>query len=72
MVTAQARGKIAAGSAEWIGDERLSTVDFVKQENEEFAFSVRNEMEWLNEHMAEVFNRTHLSVVALMRLLQPC
>lgn len=63
MATAHSRGKITAGSAEWVGDERISTLDFVKQETEEFAFSVRNEMDWLNEHMAEVFNRSQLSVL---------
>jgi hypothetical protein len=44
------------GSAQWVQNEREQAGDFVEQELEEFGYSVRNEMEWLNEHMAEIFS----------------
>lgn len=54
---AAARTKaLAIGSAEWVRDERQHSQDLVAQELEDFGFSVRNELEWLNEHMAEVFS----------------
>jgi len=54
---AAARAKAAnVGSAQWVQKEREQAGDFVEQELEEFGYSVRNEMEWLNEHMAEIFS----------------
>ncbi|EMD01146.1 hypothetical protein BAUCODRAFT_61455 [Baudoinia panamericana UAMH 10762] len=44
------------GSWQWIADEREQAAQFIEQDVEEFSFSVRNELEWLNEHMAEVFS----------------
>ena len=52
------------GSAEWIQSEREQAGQFVEQEAEEFSFSVRNELEWLNEHMAEIFSKNQVYVVA--------
>ncbi|KAF2020897.1 hypothetical protein BU24DRAFT_382905 [Aaosphaeria arxii CBS 175.79] len=53
---AAARSKAPAiGSAQWILDERHQSNDLVAQEAEDFGFTVRNELEWLNEHMAEIF-----------------
>ena len=43
------------GSAGWILEERHQSNDLVAQELEDFGFSVRNELEWLNEHMTDVF-----------------
>ncbi|KAF2706467.1 hypothetical protein K504DRAFT_459769 [Pleomassaria siparia CBS 279.74] len=45
----------AIGSADWILDERRQASDLVTQELEDFGFSVRNELEWLNEHMVDIF-----------------
>lgn len=54
---AAARAKAAnIGSTQWIQKEREQAGEFVEQELEEFGYSVRNEMEWLNEHMAEIFS----------------
>ncbi|KAH9864027.1 hypothetical protein J1614_009960 [Plenodomus biglobosus] len=51
-----ARSKaLAIGSAGWILEERHQSNDLVAQELEDFGFSVRNELEWLNEHMFDVF-----------------
>lgn len=49
------RSKVPAiGSAGWILEERHQSNDLVAQELEDFGFSVRNELEWLNEHMSDV------------------
>jgi hypothetical protein len=49
------RSKVPAiGSAGWILEERHQSNDLVSQELEDFGFSVRNELEWLNEHMADI------------------
>ena len=48
--------RVAVGSAAWIADERSTTLQMTKSEVEEFSFSARNELEWLNEHMAEIFS----------------
>jgi hypothetical protein len=50
------------GSSQWIQNERQQASDFIAQEVEEFGFSARNELEWLNEHMADVFSTTTMSV----------
>lgn len=56
------RNKVAVGSAPWILSEREQAAQFVEQEADEFSYSVRNEMEWLNEHMADIFSRPELNV----------
>ncbi|KAM0718440.1 hypothetical protein Q7P37_005510 [Cladosporium fusiforme] len=54
---ALSRTKAASvGSSQWIQKEKEQAGEFVEQEVEEFEYSVRNEMEWLNEHMAEIFS----------------
>jgi len=47
--------KLPIGSAPWIVSERRQANDLIGQEVEEFEYSVRNEMEWLNEHMHDIF-----------------
>ena len=46
------------GSSRWIRNEREQADEFVGQEVEEFNFSVRNELEWLNEHMSNIFTQS--------------
>ena len=48
------------GSKQWINDENDQVTQFCTQEAEDFAFSARNEVEWLNEHMAEVFSKSQV------------
>lgn len=60
MAAAHARKQAPAGSAQWVLDERRQVDDFVAQEVEEFQFSARNDVEWLNEHMADILTRSHL------------
>ena len=66
---AAARAKAAnIGSAQWVQKEREQGGEFVEQELEEFGYSVRNEMEWLNEHMAEIFSTNAMCVISPTRL----
>lgn len=54
------RAKVPVGSAQWFLGERRQANELVEQEVDEFVYSARNEMEWLNEHMAEVFTANQL------------
>jgi hypothetical protein len=50
--------KIAAvGSIAWVNNERTAIRKLEDQDEEDIAFAVRNDMEWLNEHMANIFER---------------
>jgi len=53
---------MAVGSAAWIAEERNSALTMAQSEIEEFSFAARNEMDWLNEHMAEVFSENQMCV----------
>nr|OQO23316.1 hypothetical protein B0A51_09451 [Rachicladosporium sp. CCFEE 5018] len=51
------RAKAAIGSAEWVKNERAQSDLFIEQDAEEFVYAVRNELEWLNEHMSDIFTK---------------
>lgn len=53
---------LPVGSAAWIAEERATAVDMTRVEIEEHSFSVRNDMDWLNEHMAEIFSENQMCV----------
>jgi len=57
MATMRANPRLQVGSAAWIAEERSSALQIAETEAEEFTFSARNEVEWLNEHMVEIFNK---------------
>ncbi|KAL4973085.1 hypothetical protein BDW66DRAFT_109748 [Aspergillus desertorum] len=61
MAAAGARAQKPVGSAAWISTEKENCTQLVNQEMEEIEFPVRYEMEWLNEHMAEVFSNNQLN-----------
>jgi hypothetical protein len=44
------------GSSQWIQTERDQAAEFVDAEVEEFSYAAQNEMDWLNEHMADIFS----------------
>ncbi|KAF4126735.1 Inner centromere protein, ARK binding region [Geosmithia morbida] len=48
--------RLQVGSAAWVAEERSSALQIAQAEVEEFSFSARNELEWLNEHMAGIFD----------------
>ncbi|EON69411.1 hypothetical protein W97_08671 [Coniosporium apollinis CBS 100218] len=64
---ASSRSKTQVGSAPWLLNERQQANELIEQEVEEFTYSVRNEMEWLNEHMAEIFTRNQLNVADIFK-----
>ena len=67
MTTVRSRAKLPVGSAQWIQDENDQVAQFCAQEAEDFAFSARNEVEWLNEHMAEIFNKSQVNVTDIFK-----
>ncbi|KAJ9667607.1 hypothetical protein H2201_002142 [Coniosporium apollinis] len=64
---ASLRSKTQVGAAPWLLNERQQANELIEQEVEEFTYSVRNEMEWLNEHMAEIFTRNQLNVADIFK-----
>lgn len=52
--------RLQVGSAAWIAQERKTALEIVESEAEEFTFSASNEIEWLNEHMAEIFSQNQV------------
>lgn len=61
-------GAQSIGSAAWIAAEKENVARLLEQEMEDVEFPVRHEMDWLNEHMAEIFSTNHLYAC----LLLPC
>ncbi|KAL4780312.1 hypothetical protein BJX76DRAFT_338348 [Aspergillus varians] len=61
MAAAGARAQKPVGSAAWISTEKENCTQLVDQEMEEIEFPVRYEMEWLNEHMADVFSNNQFN-----------
>jgi len=54
--------RLQVGSASWVAEERASALQIAETEAEEFSFSVRNDVDWLNEHMAEIFSKNQVYV----------
>lgn len=57
MAAAGARAQRPVGSAAWIVAEKENMAELVEQELEEVEYPVRHELDWLNEHMAEIFSK---------------
>lgn len=57
MAAAGARAQKPVGSAQWIAAEKENMTDLVEQEMEEVEYPVRHELDWLNEHMTEIFSK---------------
>lgn len=55
-----ARPQMTVGSASWIKAEKENVKHLLEQEKEELIYPAQHEMEWLNEHMAEIFSKSHL------------
>ena len=52
--------RLQVGSTPWIAEQRASALQIAEAEAEEFTFSARNELDWLNEHMAEIFDENQM------------
>ncbi|KAK3901023.1 hypothetical protein C8A05DRAFT_35308 [Staphylotrichum tortipilum] len=59
--------RLQVGSAAWVAEERDSALTIAQSEIDEFSFSARNEMDWLNEHMAEIFSENQMNVAELFK-----
>ena len=55
-----AKASTAVGSATWIASEKENMLQLLNQEKEEIIYPAQHEIDWLNEHMAEIFSRSHL------------
>ncbi|KAL4892773.1 hypothetical protein BDV59DRAFT_179727 [Aspergillus ambiguus] len=62
MAATGARARKPVGSAAWIATEKENFVQLVNQEMEEVEYPVRHEMDWLNEHMAEIFSSNQFNL----------
>ncbi|RFU30556.1 hypothetical protein B7463_g5798, partial [Scytalidium lignicola] len=67
MASVRGNPRVQVGSAGWISEERSSAFQIADAEAEEFTFSVRNELDWLNEHMAEIFSENQINVVQIFK-----
>lgn len=64
MANAAAK-KLPVGSSEWIQTERSLAGQYLEEAADDFGYSVRNELEWLNEHMKEIFSKDQVYVLFL-------
>ncbi|KAI4255061.1 MAG: hypothetical protein LQ352_002761 [Teloschistes flavicans] len=58
---------VPIGSVPWLDQEDQQIAQFSAQEAEDFAFSVRNELDFLNEHMAEIFSKNHVNITEVFK-----
>ncbi|KAI2469374.1 hypothetical protein F4781DRAFT_220849 [Annulohypoxylon bovei var. microspora] len=59
--------RLPVGSGPWISEERSSALQIVQNEVEEFSFSARNDFDWLNEHMADIFSENQINVAEIFK-----
>ena len=55
-----AKASTTVGSAAWIASEKENVLQLLNQEKEEIIYPAQHEIDWLNEHMAEIFSRNQL------------
>ena len=55
-----AKTQMAVGSMPWIQAEKENVMQLLDQEKEELVYPAQHEMEWLNEHMGEIFSKSQL------------
>lgn len=60
MTTTRPLANVPIGSSLWIQNENDQLSQFLSQEAEDFGFAARNEVEWLNEHMADIFTKNQV------------
>ncbi|CAJ2513620.1 Uu.00g017390.m01.CDS01 [Anthostomella pinea] len=59
--------RLQVGSTPWITEERSSAKQIAQDEVEEFTYSARNDFDWLNEHMAEIFSENQINVAEIFK-----
>ncbi|CAK7269301.1 hypothetical protein SEPCBS119000_003500 [Sporothrix epigloea] len=55
------------GAAPWTVEERTTALQIAQSEIEEFMFSAKNELDWLNEHMADIFSENQMNVADIFK-----
>ncbi|PHH65338.1 hypothetical protein CDD81_2750 [Ophiocordyceps australis] len=53
--------RLQVASAAWVADERSAALQMLHSEVDEFSYSARNEVDWLNEHMGGIFNENEIN-----------
>ncbi|TGO83861.1 hypothetical protein BPOR_0582g00050 [Botrytis porri] len=67
MAAVRPNKRLQVGSKGWIAEERSNALQLAAAEAEEFTFAARNEIDWLNEHMAEIFNKNQVNVAEIFK-----
>ncbi|QSZ33630.1 hypothetical protein DSL72_005198 [Monilinia vaccinii-corymbosi] len=67
MAAIRPNKRLPVGSTGWIAEERSNALQLAETEAEEFTFAARNEIEWLNEHMAEIFTKNQVNVAEIFK-----
>ncbi|KAL8696288.1 MAG: hypothetical protein Q9224_002876 [Gallowayella concinna] len=67
MATRSGNVPPAIGSMPWLDQENQHVAQFAAQEADDFAFSVRNELDFLNEHMAEIFSKNQVNITEVFK-----
>ncbi|KIW93756.1 uncharacterized protein Z519_05071 [Cladophialophora bantiana CBS 173.52] len=57
----------AVGSVSWIAAEKENALHLLQSEKEEVIYPAQHQLEWLNEHMAEIFNKSCLDVANVFK-----
>ncbi|KAI0899681.1 hypothetical protein F4806DRAFT_453523 [Annulohypoxylon nitens] len=59
--------RLPVGSGPWISEERSTIMDFTEMEIKDFSFSAKNDFDWLNEHMADIFSENQINVAEIFK-----
>lgn len=57
------------GSSTWISAEKENALQLLQTEKEELMFPAQHQLEWLNEHVSEVFKGRQLYGSSQLRLI---
>ncbi|KAJ9494392.1 hypothetical protein H2202_010175 [Exophiala xenobiotica] len=57
----------AVGSAAWISAEKENALQLLQTEKEEVTYPAQHQLEWLNEHMCEIFSGSQLDVANVFK-----
>lgn len=52
--------KPAVGSSEWVQTERALAGQYIGEATDDFECSIRNELEWLDAHMKDIFSKNQV------------
>ncbi|KAI0159710.1 hypothetical protein GGR57DRAFT_435308 [Xylariaceae sp. FL1272] len=61
------RPRLQVASAPWIEEERSTAIHIAQSEIDEFTFAARNDCDWLNEHMNDIFSENRINVAEIFK-----